>query len=194
MFWSANKQEQELVSSLGLTPEPPKSDANVDRAGLYVQDAVGSKLEYYLSQKVTASQAVCRADGRQSYRLSFDLTSQVPGDPLKSVPAYVLGVYKGEKVPAGTMRLDVMTYAPDGSTIVGGSVNGTAFDPGKLKDGANPVSKVRVEIPPGATVNVTFDIVAAKAGEKALDVTVTPLVRATPITKGALDCGTVASK
>lgn len=124
----------------------------------------------------------------------MDLTSSVPVNPKKTVPAYVLGQFKREGVPAGRMRLDLLAYAPPGSTIVGASVGGTAVAPGALKDGPNPVSKVRVEIAPGATLRVTFEMVAVKAGDRLFDLSSTPLVHATAITKAGLDCTTVAKK
>ena len=194
-FWSGNAQEQEVISTVGLTPEAPVSDATHERAGLYIGDAVGSKLEYYLTQKVAVTQGVCRADGRETYRVGIDLTSSIPANPEKTIPAYILGEWKRERTVPGNMRLDVMTYAPTGSTIVGMSVDGKAVDPGTLRDGANPVALVRTpEIAPGATLNVTFEFVGAKPGTKALDLTVTPLVHPTPITKAAIDCGSVAKE
>ncbi len=192
LFWSSHKDEQAQFAKLGLNGELPKSDKTTDRVGVYFQDAVGSKMDYYLSQSVHLSQAVCRADGRANYRVSIDLTNTIPGNAAKSVSPSILGNWKHEKLKPGEQRMDVILYAPPGSTITGATVDGAAVNLKKLHDTDYPVGKRQVIFPPGATANVTYDVIAAKPGEKTLAADVTPMVHPTAIDTVPLDCATVA--
>jgi hypothetical protein len=192
LFWSSHKDEQMQFVKLGLNGELPKSDKTTDRVGVYFQDAVGSKMDYYLSQNVHLSQAVCRADGRANYRVSINLTNNIPANAAKSISPSILGNWKHEKLKPGEQRMDVILYAPPGSTITGATVDGAAVDLKKLHDTDYPVGKRQVMFLPGATANVTYDIIAAKPGKKKLAADVTPMVHPTAIDTIPLDCATVA--
>ena len=47
---------------------------------------------------------------------------------------------------------------------------------------------------PGASVNVTVDIVAVKPAKKTLDAIITPMVHASTVDRPVLDCATVPAK
>ena len=85
-----------------------------------------------------------------------------------------------------------MLYAPPGSQISGASVNGKPVALEGLHDTSYPVGKIIVSVDPGATATLTYDVVAAKPGKRALEALVTPMVNATSVTTAALDCATVA--
>jgi hypothetical protein len=54
-----------------------------------------------------------------------------------------------------------------------------------------PVGRIVVTMKPGATANVTYDVVAASAGSKTLEAQITPTVNPTTLTTVPLDCATV---
>jgi hypothetical protein len=85
----------------------------------------------------------------------------------------------------------VYVYAPPGTQFTGATLNGVAVAVAPNHDENYPVAKMRVEVKPGATVKMTVDIVAAKAGKKALDAIITPMVHATALDRPALNCATV---
>lgn len=191
LFWSARQPEQEQFVKAGLAGELPRSDKSTDRIGVYFQDAIGSKMDYYLTQSVHLSQAMCRADGRQNYRVSVDLTNTAPQDALKKLSPSILGQWKFSQLKPGDQRMIVMLYAPPGSQIVGATVSGAPFHLDALHDTDYPVAKVAVIFNPGKTQNLTFDVVAASPGKKVLEAQVTPMVHATSVDKVPLDCATV---
>ncbi|AWB90135.1 hypothetical protein C2138_11800 [Salinibacterium hongtaonis] len=192
LFWSANENERSVVALLGPNGELPVSDAETDRVGLYFNDNVGSKLNYYLNQAVTLSKNTCAADGRQQYRVTADLSSTLqPGDAAGLSPS-VAGQWKGERVPKGSMRMQVFLYAPPGSTITGAVVNGQSVALEAHHDTDYPVGKLTVIVGPGESLRLSYDITAAEAGDKSLEVLTTPLVHPTLITTEALDCATVS--
>ena len=191
LLWSAHPEEQAQLVSTGLDGDLPKSDADTDRLGLYFQDNVGSKLEYYLTQSVRLSQAVCRADGRQSYRVTADLTSSVPVDTNSLSPSITGTFWAAEGLTPGVIRMFVYLYAAPGSQITGATIGGIPMPLEGLHDTDYPVGRVLVTLPPGATTTITYDVVAAEPGAKALSLNLTPLVNPTSQSVEPLDCSTV---
>lgn len=190
LLWSTNEAETALIDSANLGGTLPQSDARTDRIGLYTQDAIGSKMDYYLDQSVILSQAACRADGRESYRVSVNNTNVLTEDQVDDLTFYIVGDGT-EGVTAGDIRIDLFAYAPPGAEIVGLSVDGVAATVDALHDGDYPVSRLRTTIEPGTSQNVTFDIVAGEPGTRNLAAILTPMVRATPLESTALDCETI---
>lgn len=191
LFWSAHEDEQAEFAQAGLNGELPQSDTTTDRVGVYFQDAIGSKMDYYLTQSVHLSQAACRADGRANYRISVELTNTAPANALRALSPSILGTWKHEGVKPGSQRMIVMLYAPPGSQIVGATAGGAAIQLEALHDTDYPVGKVRVEFAPGATQNLTFDVVAAQPGKKTLEAEITPMIHPTTVDTVPLDCATL---
>jgi hypothetical protein len=194
LFWSDKPSEQKQLVASGLTGVLPVSDSHTDRVGVYFQDAVGSKLDFYLKQSVTLAQNECRSDGKESYRVTVDMTNTAPADAATSLGKSILGTWDREKIPPGVNKLHLMLYAPPGSTISAATVGGAAVPLTPYHDTTHPVAMITTQMAPGASQSMTFDVVAAKAGQRALDAQVTPLVSPTKITKAKLDCSTVPGK
>jgi hypothetical protein len=172
----------------------PVSDSKTDRVGVYFQDGIGSKLDYYLKQSVTLASGTCRADGKQNYRITVNMTNGAPADAGTALSLSILGRSIREGVIPGYQRVTLMLYAPPGSTIEGATVGGASVPLEAFHDTSYPVAKITTDFAPGATQTVTFDVVAGKAGERALDAQITPLVSPTKVTKANLDCATVKGK
>lgn len=194
LFWSADSSEQKELLAADVTGALPVGDAHTDRVGVYFQDAVGSKLDYYLKQSVTLAQNECRADGKQSYRITVNLSNTAPADAADTLGKSILGTWDREKIPPGTNKLHLMLYAPPGSAISTATVGGDAVPVTQYHDTTYPVAMITTQFAPGASQSVTFDVVAPNAGKKALEAQLTPLISSTQVTKAKLDCSTVAAK
>ena len=192
LLWSARPEEQAALVANGMAGELPASTETVDRVGVYLQDVVGSKLNFYLQPAVTLAQATCRADGLQSYRVTVNLTSTVPADAASLSPS-ILGQWEREDLAPGVQRLVSLLYAPPGSTITGITIQGGSVDVVPLHDTDYPVAKITVLVPPGGTATIAYDIVSKDATAKTLEADVTPTVTTTPVTKEPLDCATAAA-
>ncbi|TFC63503.1 DUF4012 domain-containing protein [Cryobacterium sp. TMT2-15-1] len=193
LMWSPRAEEQAVFSSLGVDGALPVSDKTMDRVGVYFQENVGSKMNYYLKQSVSLGQAACRADGKASYRVGVDLTNGLPVDAATAISPSILGQYSRERLAPGIQRMLVMVYAPPGSQIVGATVDGASVQLESFHDTDYPVAKLIVSMEPGATSKITLDVVAAATGTKALEAEVTPMVNPTTISDLPLDCATVAA-
>ena len=194
MYWSAHEDEQAQLIEAGLNGELPVSDDATDRVGVYYSDNVGSKLNFYLQQSVELAQATCRVDGLSSYRVSTALTSTVDPAGVSKLSPSIVGQFKREGLEPGVQRMVVMLYAPPGSQLSGATVNGEAVELPAFHDTDYPVGKLTVSVEPGATVTVSYDLVAASAGAKALEAQITPMVNPTAVTTVPLDCATVTAK
>ncbi|TFB61018.1 DUF4012 domain-containing protein [Cryobacterium sp. Sr3] len=194
LMWSPKAEEQAIFESLGVDGSLPKSTEKTDRVGVYFQENVGSKMNYYLKQSVNLGQAACRADGKASYRVGIDLTNEIPGDAATSISPSILGTFVREKLEPGVQRMIVMVYAPPGSQILGATVDGAAVQLESFHDTDYPVAKLIVSMEPGATSKMAIDVVALGTGKKALEAQVTPMVNPTTISDLPLDCATVAAE
>lgn len=190
LFWSAHDDEQTALAGVGLNGELPLSDAKTDRVGVYFQDHVGSKLNYYLTTAVRLDRASCAAD-RQNYRVSVDLTSTVPADPVKELSPSILGEWQRAGLKPGVQRMIVYLYAPPGAQIIGAAVYAEPVALEALHDTDYPVGRIIVSVQPGATVKLSYDLMAGGPGKKTLEAQVTPMVNPTTVTGGRLDCATI---
>ena len=59
-MWSPFEKEQAVFESFGVDGALPKSDETTDRVGVYFQENVGSKMNYYRKQAFSLRQAACR--------------------------------------------------------------------------------------------------------------------------------------
>lgn len=193
MLWSTQESEESVFASLNVDGALPESDKKTDRVGVYFQDNVGSKMNFYLQQSVTLEHGVCRGDGHQSSRINIGLTNGLPLDAADSISPSILGAYAREKLEPGVQRMVVMVYAPPGSQITGATVDGAAVELEQLHDTDYPVAKFTVSIEPGVTSTMTVDLVSGESGEKALEAQVTPMVNPTAVAEAPLDCSTVAA-
>lgn len=191
MLWSSHADEQAEYVKAGIAGLLPQSNAKTARVGVYFQDDIGSKMDYYLTQSVTVGQAVCRADKRPNYQITAKLTNTAPDDSATALSPSILGNTAEDGIPAGYQRMYVYLYAPPGSQITAATANGVSVPISGWHDTNYPVQRVTVLFAPGATETVTFDVVAAGTGSKALEAEVTPMVHATPVTDAELNCATV---
>jgi hypothetical protein len=192
-YWSAHTDEEAVLDKAKISGGLPQSDATTAGVGVYFQDNVGSKLNYYINQTVHTGQAVCRTDGRETYRIGVDLTSTVPVN-TKTLSPSILGNYKAEKLKPGVQRMYVYVYAPPGSTIAGATINGAPVALQAEHDENYPVARLQVSISPSTSVSMSVDITAKDPGKKTLTTQVTPMVNATKMVPTPVDCSTVASK
>ena len=186
LFYSAHGDEQARLAAVGLNGEPPLSDDATDRVGVYFGENIGTKLAYYSSQRVELGTAVCRDDGRASYRVTVALTNGVDPATGAYTSDSLLG-YRAEGLPEGLQRMWVYLYAPPGSEIVGATVDGVPQPAGQFSDGPYRVDRQRIVLPAGATGVLQYDLVAAP-GDRALEAQVSPMVAPTPVDTVPLNC------
>lgn len=107
-----NAEAQQLSVELGLDGALRSDNATTTQVGTYVNDYSVGKLEYHLTQSVSA---VCDVSAR-SITTTTTLTNSVPGTGRS---AYTLGERNARYgLPGTAMMLDILFFAPPGAEIV----------------------------------------------------------------------------
>ena len=170
LYYSTHPDEQADLAGTGLSGalDGPTEASSI---GVFVNDAVGSKLGYYLSGRVAVSGGECRADGSQLASATVTLGF----DPPAGLPAYVTGGSTD-----GTYRTHLLLAAPAGGTIRAADVNGQPVGLRTGTDQGRPVGIAVVDLPPGSRATVTFYL-SVPPGDAAPALVHTPTVGDWPI-------------
>ncbi|WP_243062376.1 DUF4012 domain-containing protein [Humibacter sp. RRB41] len=195
LLWNAKKSEQAVVADTTLSGPLPTSTGNEHRFGVYLNDATGAKMDYYLHTTVGLGSAKCRSDGRANYLVQVTLASDAPEDAATSLPWYVTGAGL-EGVPAGDTYTTVAVYAPKGFVTVGATTGGQNVTIQRATDGGLSVAHVLVKLTPGQTATYDFQFVGAPvvgtaSATSTLDAVTTPGVWATDVRRAAFGCSDV---
>jgi hypothetical protein len=152
LVWSADASEQRRIARTGVAGELSQT---LDRAhvGVYLNDAVGSKLQYYLEAEHVLRSTSCVDDRAQRLRLRTTLRSRVPTN-VRSLPLSVTGVPFGA-LRRGDQRLTVRVVAPAGGVIESVQIGDTERQPVGGQLGDRRVTVVPVTIAPGDSTDLT---------------------------------------
>lgn len=173
LVWSADIAEQGLLGGTTLTGDLPASNADATRFGVYVNDATGSKMGYYLHADYSIGQQQCREDGRPLIGLNVTLRNTAPADAAQSLSTYVTGGGTYGVTP-GDIRVTVSVYAPQGSIYQSATRDGAPLAPQTASDGGYPVTHFEVEIKPGQTTQIDIATLGNPHGSEVLGVDSTP--------------------
>lgn len=173
--WSTHDEEQKLLEETTLAGRLPISGDEVQRFGVYLNDATGGKMDYYLDTSVGIGSTICRKDERPYYVVSVSLTNAAPKDAADSLPEYVTGG-GGYGVTPGNVKTQVNAYAPRGFTSIGMLQNGKATGYRPALDAGYAVSQAYAELKPGETVRLEFGFLGDAPFDGDLTVDITPVI------------------
>jgi hypothetical protein len=187
IIWSAHQDEQTEIAGTTLAGELPASDRQATRFGVYLNDATGSKMGYYLDADYAIGQKECRQDGRAFVGLRVTLRNNAPADAASTLSDYVTGggTYG---VPAGNIRITVSVYGPQKSLFQGATRDGAELSPQTASDGGFPVTHFEVEIAPGQSTEIDLGTLTEPGSSSSLEVVSTPTVHTTETQKLATGC------
>ncbi len=176
MVWSAHPDEQALLSGTVLSGELVGVQGDQPVIGVYLNDGTEAKIGYYLRTDVVATSTQCRADGSQTVNVTVTLTSTAPADAA-DLPPYISS---GNIIPKGEVRTNVLLYAPSGGRV--DDVRVSTGSPGVFSQTHNGLSVVgrTVQLKPGESVVIDYDI-ATGTGQPGA-----PVLRVTPVTNGKI--------
>lgn len=173
-LWSADAAEQKLIDGTAVAGQLPKSTADTQRFGVYLNDATGAKMDYYLDKQVSVGSKVCRRDGRPTWVVSVTLKNTAPADAASTLPAYVTGNADYGVTP-GQVRTNVAIYAPSSALYLESSQSSGTDAPQTATDGAFPVTQFQTTLAPGQSVTVTSSFLGPKSASRtAVDALSTP--------------------
>lgn len=191
LFWSSHPDEEARVAELGLNGEMPVTDHETVRAGLYLQDSVGSKLSFYLRQSVALSHGQCFGDGRTYYGVALDLINTLDASVAPVLPFHITGEWARVGVGVGVNRMTIRLYAPPGSQIEGATVDGAPITLAPMHDTDYPVGKTIIQVQPGGRLSLVYYFSLDADADRGFEAQITPLVTPTKVTTTAIDCSSV---
>ncbi|MEU8590871.1 DUF4012 domain-containing protein [Streptomyces sp. NPDC048664] len=143
--WSAHAPEERQLAARPVGGSVPEGPAPY--AGLVVNNAAGTKLDYYLDRSLDWSAGRCTPDGRE-ITVRAVLTNRAPA---RGLPAYVTDRLDqpGYATRAGDNRLLVSYYATEGAGLVGATLDGKEVSASPGTERGHPVYTLDVEVPAG---------------------------------------------
>lgn len=186
LVYSTHAAEESLLATTAL-------GGVVDAApgpyvGLAVDNASGSKIDYYLSQRLDYSLGACPTSGVTGTRASTVTVTLNDGAPPSGLPAYV--AYRLDRGPLnsatgrggdGSVRETVLVYASVGAGLTSATLDGEAVTVTPGLDGASPgrpVYVLSVVLAAGQTRTIVLKLREPSTSLPARG-WVTPLVRPT---------------
>jgi hypothetical protein len=188
-LWSADKSEQTQLDGTAVAGPLPTSSASERQFGVYLNDATGAKMDFWLQKTIAVGSAVCRADGRPTSVVQVTLKNTAPADAATSLPAYVTGGGDFGVAP-GKVQTNLAVYAAKDEIYLGSTQDGKAAAPHTAVDGDHPVVQVQTLLAPGqsTTFRVTF-LGSAKQAKAAVTAVSTPTIVQSAVQPATVDCG-----
>lgn len=186
MVWSKRPAEERIISTTGVSGELVRG-GKAPQIGVYLSDAAGGKMQYYLNKSTTVRAVRCTDSGRQVIQVVTRLESGAPSRRA-TIPRSVAGL--SPSLRRGDQRVNVRIFAPEDGTITGLQRDARAQTVvGGTYEG-RPVAVVPVRLEPGqsTTIVATVESDAKQTGGPVL--TTTPGINLTPtVTRIAGACG-----
>jgi len=167
---------QAELAGTGVAGELATEAGDEPQVGVYLTDATGSKMSYFLRYDVSVAASYC-TDGVQGLSAHARLMSKAPRDAA-SLPPYITGggVYG---VKPGNQLVFVRLFGPVGGNVSGVALNGkpiTGF-PSVDYDGRRVFTAV-VQLRPGQKADLTWRMKSGPGQTGNTRVSVTPSVEA----------------
>jgi hypothetical protein len=170
-------EEQAELSGRTIAGELAMDESSGPQVGVYLNDATGSKMSFYLRAAVRLDSVGCR-NGEQSLTGTARLRSEAPPDAATALPDSVTGggLYG---TPAGSQLVAVRLYAPVEGAIDRIMLNGKSLaDASIVRQGSRDVASVFVSLKPQQTLDLTWQMTTGPEQTGDVVVTVTPGIEA----------------
>jgi hypothetical protein len=168
--------QQELAGK-AIAGDLVTDPSTAPQVGVYLNDATGAKMSYYLRYQVDVDATYCNR-GVQGLTGHMVLMSEAPADAGKTLPDYITGGGIYEVTP-GNQVVVVNIYGPVDGAISAVSLNGkpiTGFP--AVDDRGRKVVSTYVELKPQQKVDLTWRMKSGQDQTSHTVVSVTPSVAA----------------
>ena len=169
LVWSDNGDEQADLATTVLSGALPSGATRSPDVGIYLNDATGTKLDYYLDYDVTLKPLACSANGAQEQRVTVTMTNNAPADAATSLPPSILGFSS-----SGRLFTNLYIYAPVDGDVGGATMDGEKFAFAPYQHGTRPVAGATIDLKPQQTRTMTYIVTSGPDQPGEPDVRITP--------------------
>lgn len=174
LVWSGHADEQQELRSMSVSATLGRDTKTQPTLGVYLNDAVGAKLDYYLDYDTSVASMSCGESGAQRLKATVRLTSSVP-KKANGLPKSILGL--GTEDDPGVIKMNLRLYLPTGGRLLTADLDGAALGTGTRMHKTHPVATVPIELEPGQTQRVTMTFDTAPGQARTVRVRTTPGVQ-----------------
>lgn len=151
LAWSADPALAKVVDAESLSGAFPTDTAQTPQVGVYLNDGVAGKPEYYLRHSSVVTATGC-SGGVQQLRLQTSFQSLMPANAA-SLPVYVVGT--GEFAPRGHILMQGLIAGPWHGTIDSLTVDGQPITVTANELDGRQIALLPVDLAPGQLMTVT---------------------------------------
>jgi hypothetical protein len=192
VVWSDRADEQIVLERVDLDGGLPVSTPELTRFGVYLNDATGAKMDYYLDAAISLGAAVCRSDERPYYRVAVRVQNTAPADAAVSLPVSVTGPGTFG-VPRGMIRTNIFIYGPPESIAYDVRLDGVSIAFVSTTHNDLTVAGATVDLEPGDMGQLEVLFLGATGSATRVDVEHTTLPGSVLVSANSpVDCGDVA--
>lgn len=155
LLWSDHPKEESQLAQTPLSGALPTARSSSPQVGVYLNDGTGAKMDYYLDYDVAVASSSCSSTDVQTLRVTVTMTSTAPAD-AGSLPVSAVG--PGFGAPAGSIRTNVLVYAPIGGGIRHATIDGKPLISASSNQAGRPVAAQTVDLTPGQSHKLKFSV------------------------------------
>lgn len=174
--WSANPQVAQVIGRNQLSGALPGDTGTTPYVGIYYNDGVAGKMEFYLRQRTTAQSLGC-SGGVQRIKVTTTLRSTAPADPAK-LSYWIKG--SGQYAVPGHILMQMYVYSPWHGSIESITVDGRDETATNGRQVGQEVGILAVDLAPGAQQTVTSIVRSGPGQTGNVSVGSTPVMETAP--------------
>ncbi len=163
---------QRTLSGSNVAGEISGGDPRVPQVGVYLNDATGSKMSYYLRSKTRLRSESCSA-GTQQLEATADLTYTEDSPPVAKLNNFITGPGTFG-TPKGEQLVLVRIYGPEGGELSNFRVAGIPTEVESIDDRGRPVATTVVQLRRGETIRVSWRVRSGENQDRSARLAVTP--------------------
>jgi hypothetical protein len=171
---SFDRAEQRALEGTRVSGALPSGVSGRPQVGVYLNDATGSKMSYYLDYTAGVTSTSCSHD-RQHLSGHAMIGSRAPTDAASLPTSITGGAAYG--IPAGSQMVATDVYGPVGGTLVDFVLDGRKLSPPLHDYQGRPVVSLALFLDPGQELDLTWAMTTGPGQTGDIDVRVTPGVR-----------------
>ncbi|SKC60785.1 DUF4012 domain-containing protein [Okibacterium fritillariae] len=187
LIWSSRDDERAIIQDTTFAGDLVGEHEGDPRVGLFLNDATGAKMDFYLGVSVSVGEMACRKDGKSYVAVEVTLTNNAPSNAGSVLPRYLTGGGVFGVAP-GHIKTVVSAYGSSDMLNLGVERDGSKVSAHSASDEGRPVSQIDLELAPGESGTFRFGFLSSARESSPVPTQVTPTINMNETSELALTC------